>query len=380
MTPSFLCVHPSVELYGADRTFLQSVEALKRRWPDARITVLLTGEGVLTDAMREIVDDVRVDDLFILRRREVGPRFILRIPHLLMRIRKVRRLMAGYDVVYVNTVVILDLLLSSRLRKKPVIVHVHELPTGFTRRVFSTLLRIANAGLIFISEATRKGYDGLEGKRAVVVWNGTRPKPEMPREGGRGTFNILLIGRFNAWKGQPLLLDAIALLSAEERARVHVRLVGSAYKGQEYFKTAIEEKVAAIGLADTVEMLDFDPNPDRYYGWADVVAVPSAEPEPFGLVAIEGMAAGRAVIASRHGGLEEIVVDGETGTLFTPRDPVSLRDAIRTYLAAPDLAREQGEKGRTRFAEHFDEAIYMRRIADVAQAVAQGVPIPAALS
>jgi glycosyltransferase involved in cell wall biosynthesis len=375
MTPSVLCVHPHAELYGSDRTFLQSVRAIQQRWPEAKITVLLTAGGPLHDAIREIVDDVRIGDIFVLRRSDLGLKLVARLPRLLRAVFRARQLMVGYDVVYLNTVVLLDFMLASRLRRRPVLVHVHELPSGLTGKVFSALLRIANGALIYISDATRRGYNWLEAKPGVVIWNGTKPKRPLPRDGLSPGLNLLLIGRFNAWKGQPLLLDALARLTPEERARVSVRLVGSTFVGQDHFREAIETKVAALRLDDVVAMHDFDPDPDHHYAWADVVAVPSTDPEPFGLVAIEAMAAGRAVIAAGHGGLAEIVVAEQTGTLFAPRDAAALCSAIRDYLADPDLARVQGKAALARFAEQFDERIYMRRIADVAQAVADDRPV-----
>ncbi|HEX7857250.1 MAG TPA: glycosyltransferase family 4 protein [Sphingobium sp.] len=370
--PSFLCVHPHCELYGSDRTFLQSVRALKVRWPRAKITVLLTGKGPLYEAMREIVEDVRIDDMFVLRRSHFGPKLIFQLPRLASRIWKARRTMARYDVTYLNTVVVLDYMLASRLRRRPVLIHVHELPTGITAVVFSALLWLARAILIYISAATRNSYGWLKRKPAVIVWNGTQARAVLPRESAPGIVNLLLIGRFNAWKGQPLLLDALALLEPAERERLRVRLVGSVYAGQEHFKVAIEEKIAALDLSKTVELLGFDPNPDRYYAWADVVAVPSMEPEPFGLVAIEAMSASRAVIAADHGGLTEIVDDGVTGTLVTPGDATALRDAVRRYLADPALASTQGAAGLARFAAHFAEERYMAGIADAAQMVLDG--------
>ena len=375
--PSFLCVHPHRELYGSDRTFLQSVRALKQRWPEARITVLLTGEGALTDAVRGVVDDVRTDDMFVLRRSHFGPKLIAQLPKLLQRIAKARRMMAQYDVTYLNTVTILDYMLASRTRRKPVLIHIHELPTGVTRTAFSALLRMCNAVLIYISAATRAGYDGLDDKPGVIVWNGTQPKPDLPYRSAPGTLNLLLIGRFNAWKGQPLLLEALALLTPEERARLAVRLVGSVYEGQDHFRAAIDERIATLGLADCVSVMPFIPDPIEHYAWADVVAVPSIEPEPFGLVAIEAMASGRAVMAAGHGGLAEIVVDGETGAQVTPGDPAALCDAIRRYLADPTLAPAQGAAGKRRFTACFDEAIYMRGIADAAALLLAGkVPPP----
>jgi hypothetical protein len=75
--PSILCVHPNRELYGSDRTFLQSVRALRERWPSARITVVLPGLGPLSDHIARIVDDIRFEDIFVLRRSELVPQFCL---------------------------------------------------------------------------------------------------------------------------------------------------------------------------------------------------------------------------------------------------------------------------------------------------------------
>lgn len=198
----------------------------------------------------------------------------------------------------------------------------------------------------------------------------------MPRQSAGGRLKLLLIGRYNAWKGQTLLLDALSLLEPAERDRLDVKLVGSVYGDQTHFLTAIEEKLAEHDLWQTVQLHGFDPQPDPYYAWADVVVAPSTEPEPFGLVAIEAMAAGRAVIAAGHGGLTEIVDDEISGLVFAPRDAHALRDAIRRYLENPSLAQAHGEAGKRRFRALFSEDRYERSIANLVQSVLQGQSIP----
>ena len=123
--PSILCVHPNRELYGSDRTFLQSVRALRERWPAARITVVLPGPGPLSQPMSEIVEDIRYQDIFVLRRSEFGPQFLLRLPALIAAVRRARRAIAAHDLTYINTVVVLDHLLASRLQRRRVLTHVH---------------------------------------------------------------------------------------------------------------------------------------------------------------------------------------------------------------------------------------------------------------
>ncbi len=77
-----------------------------------------------------------------------------------------------------------------------------------------------------------------------------------------------------------------------------------------------------------------------------VALVPSILPEPFGIVAIEAMACGRPVIASRIGGLAELLIDGETGVLVPPADPVALRQALQRLLADPAERKRMGQAAR----------------------------------
>jgi glycosyltransferase involved in cell wall biosynthesis len=112
-------------------------------------------------------------------------------------------------------------------------------------------------------------------------------------------------------------------------------------------------------------MLPFTPDPSPHYSWADVVVVPSTQPEPFGLVAIEAMAAARSVIAANHGGLSEIVIDGVTGSLVLPGSTESLAAAIVRSLENPARVIAEGNAGRLRFAAEFEEANYKSRIANV---------------
>ena len=96
------------------------------------------------------------------------------------------------------------------------------------------------------------------------------------------------------------------------------------------------------------------PHEDVLRAWAQstVAVVPSVWPEPFGMVALEAMAAGRPVVASAVGGLADLVVDGVTGILVPPQDPAALRSAIRRLLADPGLRARMGAEGRKRAAAY----------------------------
>jgi glycosyltransferase involved in cell wall biosynthesis len=95
-----------------------------------------------------------------------------------------------------------------------------------------------------------------------------------------------------------------------------------------------------------------------------IALVPSIWSEPFGLVALEAMAAGRPIIASRTGGLVDMIVDGESGMLVSPGDVVALRAAIVKLVASPDFCRRLGLAGQHRAGE-FGAAVVLPRLEQV---------------
>jgi glycosyltransferase involved in cell wall biosynthesis len=82
-----------------------------------------------------------------------------------------------------------------------------------------------------------------------------------------------------------------------------------------------------------------------------IALAPSIWPEPFGIVVLEAMSAGRPVIATRMGGLTDIVVDGQTGLLVPPHDPAALEQAMRMLLENPELRQQMGRAGKIRLKQ-----------------------------
>jgi glycosyltransferase involved in cell wall biosynthesis len=91
-----------------------------------------------------------------------------------------------------------------------------------------------------------------------------------------------------------------------------------------------------------------------------IAVAPSTWPEPFGVVVLEAMAAGRPVIASRIGGLPDMVVDGETGMLIPPDDPDALRTALERLLADRELCERLGQAGQRRVGLFRADAVIPR--------------------
>ena len=150
---------------------------------------------------------------------------------------------------------------------------------------------------------------------------------------------VLYVGNLKRIKGVIYLVQASAILRDEVgEDEFVVYIVG---KGPE--KSPLEDEASALGVDSVIHFIGAKP-PEEIPTWmaaCDYLVVPSLS-EGFGLVAIEAMACGRPVIASRTGGLSEIVVDSKNGFVFEPGNPESLAQKLKfCFTHSPFYAKEQ---------------------------------------
>jgi D-inositol-3-phosphate glycosyltransferase len=164
---------------------------------------------------------------------------------------------------------------------------------------------------------------------------------------------ILYVGRLAPIKGLETLLDAVALLDRRGR-RVRLAIVGGeADEARGGHEADLHGRIAALGIADLVGFV----GPQRqerlrtHYVAADVTVLPSHY-ESFGMVALEAMACGSPVVASRVGGLTTTVRDGVTGFLVPEGDVHALAGRLETLLGDPDLRWRLGREGVRWAAQH----------------------------
>jgi glycosyltransferase involved in cell wall biosynthesis len=261
--------------------------------------------------------------------------------------------------------VVTDYLLIARFHPRKAIAHIREIPTGLANRIIGGLVKWSHAALFFNSKATAEAFSAAPGVPTAVVYNGfegpAHAEPPKPREDGE--LRLLILGRINSWKGQDLLVEAVSLLPEAQRRAVKVKVVGDAFEGQPY-RRDLETRIAELGLGDHVSIEGFVDDPTPLLQWSDAVVIPSRKPEPFGRVAIEGMAWARPVIAARHGGLVEIVEDGQDGVLFEPNNAADLRDAIMRFAGSPEVVASYGVSARKRFEALFTSEALMRSFCD----------------
>ena len=147
---------------------------------------------------------------------------------------------------------------------------------------------------------------------------------------GEGVTALLLPARLTGWKGHRVLLDAVARLARPDLACV---FVGDA-QGREGYVAELRERAAAAGIA--LALPGHSADMATVYAAADIVVIPSTEPEAFGRTAVEAQAMGRPVIVADHGATPETVREwpepGWTGWRVRPGDPQALADALREAL------------------------------------------------
>ena len=148
---------------------------------------------------------------------------------------------------------------------------------------------------------------------------------------------IMLPGRLTRWKGQALLIEALARLDLDAEM-VRCLIVGGEQSGG--YRRELERLVARLGLERIVQFVGDCADMPAAYMLADVVVSASTDPEAFGRVMVEAQAMGKPVVAAGHGASAELVLPGETGWLFEPANVGSLAAALDRAMSLKVHERE----------------------------------------
>ena len=371
---NILFIHQSAELYGSDKVLLLLCSDLVKQQQFHPI-VVLPETGPLFDLLQESAVEVHVGNVGKISRDIFSLTGVLRlIKAVSTGIGDINRIVGQRDVaiVHSNTLAVLAGAVWAFLKRKKHIWHVHEilLKPRLVSRVFPRMVNWFSDCVISNSSLTERWLlseqPGIKDKSAVV-FNGL---PAMPPQhdddicafrqrmgADDNTVVLAMVGRINHWKGQSLLLDAMKRLKDKSGlSNIKLAIVGDPFPGKESLRDELQAKVADFQLESAVEFISFLDNVWPVWLGSDVAIVPSTEPEPFGMVAIEAMSAGLPVIAAAHGGLLDIVEDNVTGILFTPCDADALAMAIEKLALSATLRDEMGKAGAIRQAELFSLA------------------------
>jgi glycosyltransferase involved in cell wall biosynthesis len=278
---------------------------------------------------------------------------------------RLRSLIAERQIalVHSNTSVVLGGAAGAALARVPHVWHVREIYSRFgpAWRGYRMLLGTASA-LPCVSGAAAAQFESAvrSRTRARVLYDGLAVDPDRaPRSEARAALElpseapvVALLGRISDWKGQDILVRALAEAPLASIGAIGV-IAGDVWPGAEERRDAVIDLARSVGVADRVRLIGFRDDVENVYGAADVVAVPSTAPDPLPNSALEAAAAGCAVVASAHGGLPEIIRDRETGRLARPGDPSDLASAAAELIGDPALRERLGAAAAADVRERF---------------------------
>ena len=350
--------------------------------------VVLGAEGPLAEKLRAIAEthvlplSPRVAGQ---KKDKLGIRTLLRVGDVWAALAYTRRLAKfirehNIQLVHTNSLKA-DIIggLAARLSRRPVVWHVRDrieddyLPQSVVR-TFRLLSHVIPSYVIANSSATlqtlhlRKGARGtsipsgieLSG-RSAVVHDGTSPAARARNKAPGSEFRVGLVGRISPWKGQHIFIQAAALVHQRFR-EARFFIIGAALFGEDQYEQEIRRLPGELGIEGIVEFTGFRSDVKQAIAELDLVVHASTQGEPFGQVIIEGMAAGKPVVATDGGGVPEIVEDGHTGILVPMGNVQAMADAICQILADPARANAMGVRARQRIASHFTLQQTARRV------------------
>jgi glycosyltransferase involved in cell wall biosynthesis len=266
-----------------------------------------------------------------------------------------------------------DWLPAARLARIPCVTHARgilpvprqALARWLTRR-FDRVIAISR----YIEDEMRRF--GVPERALRIVYNGvdleaitaraTRPPAETRAELGLAAGDRLLVkvAHLRRWKGQDVLVEAVARMPEAARARTHVAFLGATSDDEREFAASLERRARELGLAERLHFLGQRDDAPDWLRAADVVVHTARDPEPFGLVIVEALCLGRPVVAPEAGGPAEIL-DETCGRSLPPEDAAALA-ACLTQLVQDDALREKLAAGARARAERFGIARTVREI------------------
>ena len=343
-----LHVIPKFVLGGAERLLVNLLEAFDHEWFEVAAVSLYPESGTI---LEQEIKEKRLTVYFLNKHRGLDLRIIPNLYHLFQTFKP--------DVVHTHLYVLHYVFLVMLLCRIPVRVHtIHSIVQMEMGRLIKLaqwiIFRMGGVVPVSISLEVANTVRDFYGRsiRTPVIFNGV-PIAKFVSAAGqvrgkkRKEIMLLHIGRFVPLKSHLLLIEAFDL-SIKEFPWIQLWLVG---EGE--LRPAVERVVLEKGLQTKVSFLGLRDNVFNLLADCDFFVLPS-DYEGCPLTVLEAMAAGKPVVATRVGGIPELIDDGLTGFLVPPHDPEALARAILRLAKNHELCKSMGQAGQRKALKKFD--------------------------
>jgi len=240
--------------------------------------------------------------------------------------------------------------LIPRYRKRRELEEIKKSAFYASRLIFNSRTSIKYLGLLGedLERKSRVIYEGIKPPPAGVLEKNFRPELGLSRQ------EVLVgsVGDICPQKGYGTLLEAFPAV-CRSFPRAKLLLIGRSPSRFREFRHRLDDAIDRSGIVEKVLFAGEQTNVFRWLNSLDLLVHPSWG-ESFGRVIIEALALERPVVAARSGGPEEIIEEGKTGLLVSPRDPGALSRAIDMALGDIRAAKEMGRRGRIMVEKKFN--------------------------
>ncbi|MEQ8757643.1 MAG: glycosyltransferase [Coleofasciculus sp. G1-WW12-02] len=292
---------------------------------------------------------------------------------------KVTQIARDYELIYANTQKALVIgAFVSLFSHRPLVYHLHDILSSdhfsvTNRRIAVTLANRFASLVLTNSQATQAAFIAGGGRSELtqVVYNGFEPKQYKTRAtdshqirqqlGLDGQFIVGHFSRLSPWKGQHILLEALAQCPPE----VSAILVGDALFGEQKYVQHLHQQVTELKIKERVQFLGFRSDIVPLMKACDLIAHTSTAPEPFGRVVVEAMLCERPIVAVAAGGVIELIEAEKTGWLFSPSDSQQLAQIITTCRNQPERAAIMAQQAQIQASQRFNLNTVNQQIAQL---------------
>ncbi len=371
-------LNPSGRLGGAETSLRELLASVRAAEPGWELWLVLGEDGPLAGIARDLGAKVlvkpfppalaRLGDrgrwsalVGLLKAARASGSYARALAHWLAKIQP--------DIIHTNGLKMHLLGAWARPGRSPLIWHVHDYvsPRRLMRRLLWPFRKRCSAAIVNSKSVAKDLAAVLPGLRIVPIYNAidlqcfspAGDRLDLDAKAGlapaaAGTVRVGLIATFARWKGHKVFLEALARLSADVPVRGYI-IGGPIYQtdGSQWSALELRQEADRLGLAGKVGFTGFLEDTSAAMRSLDVVVHASTQPEPFGMVIIEGMACGRAVVASQAGGAAELFDDGENALAHPPGDAAALARQIERLSRDQGLRNKLGKRGRTTAELHY---------------------------
>lgn len=375
---NILYLHAGAEMYGADKILLELVTGLDKS--KFHPIVVLPNDRILKDKLIENGIETYVVHYPILRRKYFNLKGIINYglsyfgkSNEIVKLLKNKKI----DIIHANTTAVLEGIYLKKKLKCKLIWHVHEiiLKPAIINKTISYLIGRYADKCVAVSKAVKKHLIDskfVDEDKVEVIYNGVdteRFNPNVENKYLYKEWNIPdeaikvgMIGRVNAWKGQNDFLDAAEGL-LKKYSNLYIFIVGSAFAGEEWRVDELKKKIADSQNKDRIIFSEFRTDTPEIHSFFDVLVLPSTNPDPLPTVVLEAMGCGTPIVGYNHGGVTEMVINGETGLLAEVKNSKDLGRKIQQALESD--YKLMGQKARDRAVKNFSEYSFINNFSKV---------------